>query len=376
MKHYRSSSGYSNEGLLCLTVCPSCLVLLAMPNLPSLLNRLHSGLRQQIVCITGWLLRVIQHIHEVADAQPNTTHSFNHSALLQQALDVIPSAVFVKNREGYYLALNQETAKMHHSTVAEMLGKRDPDFNPHVTVEQYEDFLQTNCQAMDTRKTIQIPLQGIVTRAGELRWYQTTIRPLIDENDKVLGIIGHCADVTELKQMQKELEQLATVDALTQIANRRRFDHCLYQTWQQFKQTQQCLSLILLDIDYFKHYNDHYGHQQGDHCLMQVAQTIDQMFAASGNLVARYGGEEFAVILPNTDQTTAAAMADSIRQAIQDLNLPHARSAVNSVVTMSAGVATQCPKPNQEPECLICLADRALYQAKQQGRNRVVLARA
>lgn len=351
-----------------------CCVLLVMPHLSCLLNWIDRELRQQTVRVTQWLLNATQHLHDAAAGQPNIATLFNQNPLFQQALDSIPSAIFVKNREGRFLALNQEAAKMHHSTVAEMLGKCDPEFNPYVTVEQYEEFLQTNNQAMNTRQTIQVPLQAIVTRDGELRWYQTTIRPLIGANDQVLGIIGHSADVTELKQMQRELEQLATIDALTQIANRRRFDHCLYQTWQQFKQTQQCLSLILLDIDYFKHYNDCYGHQQGDHCLMQVAQTIDQMFVASGNLVARYGGEEFAVILPNTDPAAAVGVAESIRQAIQNLNLLHARSEISAVVTISAGVATQCPKPDQQPECLICLADQALYQAKQQGRNCVVSA--
>jgi diguanylate cyclase (GGDEF)-like protein/PAS domain S-box-containing protein len=346
-----------------------------MPNLSCLFNWMNHELRQHLVRVTQWLLNIIQRLHSLAAGHSDITTSFNQNPLLQQALDSIPSAVFVKNREGRFLAVNQESAKMHHSTVEEMLGKCDPEFNPHVSVEQYEEFLRTNRQAMDTRQTIHVPLQAIMTRDGELRWYQTTIRPLIGANDQVLGIIGNSADITELKQMQKELEQLATMDALTQIANRRRFDHYLYQTWQQFKQTQQCLSLILLDIDYFKNYNDCYGHQQGDYCLIQVAQTIDQMFVASANLVARYGGEEFAVILPNTDPAAAVSVAEAIRQAVQNLSLPHAHSAASPVITLSAGVATQCPKADQQPECLICLADQALYQAKQQGRNRVVSAR-
>jgi diguanylate cyclase (GGDEF)-like protein len=173
-----------------------------------------------------------------------------------------------------------------------------------------------------------------------------------------------------LRQANLELQRLAVLDDLTQVANRRRFDQYLRAEWAQAGQSS--LSLLLCDVDYFKRYNDCYGHQAGDRCLRLVAQGISRAVGHARDLVARYGGEEFAVILPDTDIQGALRVAEAIHAEIRGLELPQAHPGVSEYVTLSIGAASRAPAPGEEPDVLIAAADAALYQAKNQGRNRTV----
>jgi diguanylate cyclase (GGDEF)-like protein len=175
---------------------------------------------------------------------------------------------------------------------------------------------------------------------------------------------------TKLEAANRELQRLASMDGLTQLANRRRFDEYLQQEWQRMTREQLPLSLILCDIDYFKPYNDTYGHQAGDRCLQQVAHTLQSAVRRPADLIARYGGEELAIILPNTQPAGAAHIAQIICTAIKNLAIPHASSTVHSCITISAGAAGIIPPFDLTPEDLIAAADRALYQAKAEGRDR------
>ncbi|MEN9207966.1 MAG: diguanylate cyclase [Gloeomargarita sp. GMQP_bins_69] len=176
----------------------------------------------------------------------------------------------------------------------------------------------------------------------------------------------------QLQAANRELQRLAAFDGLTQVANRRRFDEYLAQQWQQLAAEGASLSLILADIDFFKRYNDTYGHLAGDDCLRRVAQTIVQVVNRPDDLVARYGGEEFAVILPRTILSGAVMVAERIRAAVEQLRIPHPCSTVHDWVTLSLGVTTMVPTTLNSPAELVAAADHALYQAKQQGRNCVV----
>ena len=178
---------------------------------------------------------------------------------------------------------------------------------------------------------------------------------------------------TSLKQANLELEKLVNVDGLTQIANRRCFDDRLRSEWQRLSREQQLMSLLLLDIDYFKRYNDCYGHQVGDDCLKTIAQALKKTLCRSADLVARYGGEEFVAILPNTDLDGAIIVAEQIRRAIANLEIPHQNSEISDMVTVSIGVTSLIPSPDQKPSTLIKQADVALYCAKQQGRDRAIV---
>jgi len=177
---------------------------------------------------------------------------------------------------------------------------------------------------------------------------------------------------TALQTANQQLQRLASLDDLTQIANRRRFDEYLSQEWHRGVRETTPLCLILCDIDYFKRYNDTYGHQAGDACLQQVAQAISRVVKRPADLVARYGGEEFAVILPNTNASGAVHAADAIHKQIQQLKISHAQSSVSEYVTLSVGVSSTVPTQEFSPEALIAVADEALYEAKEQGRNRVI----
>jgi urea transport system substrate-binding protein len=172
-----------------------------------------------------------------------------------------------------------------------------------------------------------------------------------------------------LQEVNKELKYMAITDSLTKLANRYWFNECLKSLWHQNLNTQTPLALILCDIDYFKNYNDTYGHQKGDYCLQQVAQAIKKAVRNSCDIVARYGGEEFAVILPRTALLDASQVASRINHEVQQLQIPHLNSLVNDYVTLSSGVATQIPMLNSSPELLISGADKALYQAKHNGKN-------
>ncbi|PZV08918.1 MAG: diguanylate cyclase [Leptolyngbya sp.] len=177
----------------------------------------------------------------------------------------------------------------------------------------------------------------------------------------------------ELQRATGLLEQMAHIDPLTQIANRRRFSDRLGQEWARLCRDRLPLSLLLFDVDYFKGYNDTYGHQSGDECLYAIAQAVQGVLGRPTDLLARYGGEEFAVILPNTIQSGAIAVARHIHQAIAALAISHADSAVGSQITISLGISTLIPSQKLTSAVLIRQADQALYRAKQQGRNRSVV---
>ena len=176
-----------------------------------------------------------------------------------------------------------------------------------------------------------------------------------------------------LSLANRELEQLCVLDSLTQVANRRRFDDYLVPEWQKLHQEQAPISLILCDIDYFKLYNDTYGHPIGDYCLQQVALAIECVMESTPGLVARYGGEEFGIILPNVDSGLALQIAEKIALSIEQLHITHQKSLASKYVTLSLGVYGLVPNSESSPELLVALADKALYVAKEQGRNRACL---
>lgn len=172
-----------------------------------------------------------------------------------------------------------------------------------------------------------------------------------------------------LEQANQELHRLAMLDGLTRVANRRHFDEYLQQQWTLLTRLQQSLALILVDVDEFKRYNDHYGHLAGDDCLKKMAKTISDSILRPTDLVTRYGGEEFAIVLPFTTLDGARQVAKIIKMAVYNLGLPHATSSVSDRLTLSLGVSCMIPKPEFSSETLIFTADKALYQAKETGRD-------
>jgi two-component system cell cycle response regulator len=209
--------------------------------------------------------------------------------------------------------------------------------------------------------------------SGDACWYHYVAVKLSD------GFAITIRDITTRKQTElalqeanHKLELIANLDGLTQIANRRCFDDYLATEWQRHQREQNPLALILIDIDYFKRYNDSNGHQGGDDCLIRVAQEIAKVTQRPTDLVARYGGEEFAAILSNTNMEGALKVTAAIQTAIANLAIPHDNSDVSDFVTLSMGVASVTPTLERSPEDLISLADQAMYTAKNRGRNRAI----
>lgn len=231
-----------------------------------------------------------------------------------------------------------------------------------------------------------VPLVFRGRTLGALGLESTAAEVFIPENvvafrtfaDQLAGAIHMAAMNRELeranerlREANSRLERLSLTDALTEIANRRHFDGTLEQEWRRAQRAGLPLSLVMLDLDHFKAYNDAYGHLAGDRCLHQVARTMRESLRRAGDLAVRYGGEEFVLLLPETDAHGVAQLADRLRAAVEALEISHAYSPVAPRVTASIGVATVLPRDGVVPEMLVEAADRALYRAKHDGRNRV-----
>lgn len=236
---------------------------------------------------------------------------------------------------------------------------------------------------------VRLPPQIDKLRSGEVLFIERRLRtasgvylPFEQSGKKISDdlIILLYRDITErkiaelaLERANQALDRLAHFDGLTQIANRRRFDQALDNEWLRLKRQGKELGLILADIDYFKQFNDIYGHQAGDDCLRSVASTLSSLVHRPADMVARYGGEEFVILLPDTGLEGCRQIAEKMRLQVEQLRIPHRGSQAHSVVTMSFGVAVAAPGDTQGGyEVLIGAADKALYRAKEGGRNRVV----
>lgn len=232
---------------------------------------------------------------------------------------------------------------------------------------------------MEPLKTFSVEYR-IIDANGNPRWFYEAGQAVFGVDGEPLWFDGTIYDDSNRKfaedalhEANKELKRLASVDGLTQIANRRQFDEYLEREWDRMKRENGVMALILCDIDFFKLYNDNYGHQEGDKCLQAVAQTIKAALRRPGDLAARYGGEEFVVILPNTHAEGAFHVAETIRAKVQSLKIPHAHSKISDHVSLSLGVSSVGPEKGMLSKDLVNAADSALYEAKEQGRNRAVL---
>lgn len=182
------------------------------------------------------------------------------------------------------------------------------------------------------------------------------------------------ARTAELEELNQRLKQMATVDALTGLPNRRRFDEVMDEEVRRSRRAKDWFSLMMCDVDFFKKYNDHYGHQGGDDCLRVVGEVMQTVIRRAGELPARYGGEEFAVILPGVDAEQALKVAGKLLKALADRKMPHERSDASPFVSLSIGLVSAQADADRSVEWFIARADEALYQSKQAGRNRVTLA--
>jgi diguanylate cyclase (GGDEF)-like protein len=231
-------------------------------------------------------------------------------------------------------------------------------------------FLTSKTNDDDLSRGIEIGGDDYLTKPVSEVVLKAKVRAMIRLVEKQRLLVN---DSVQSRIANEELQRLSTTDSLTGIANRRMFDELLTREWRRCARMRKPLSLIMVDVDHFKRYNDTYGHQAGDVCLKSVAIQLVRSGSRPGDLVARYGGEEFALVLGETELDGAKWVANNIRQRVADLRIRHASSSLN-FVTVSCGVASVVPEDALSIEKLLKSADHALYMAKSQGRDRVVLA--
>ena len=207
-------------------------------------------------------------------------------------------------------------------------------------------------------------------------WVESTLRVTRSVSGEVDGVVAISRDMTQPKDLEEKLETLATMDSLTGLANRRRFDERLAKEWARAHRERSSLALLMIDVDHFKSFNDEYGHPAGDECLRAVARILVAEAARTTDLAARYGGEEFAMLLPNTDAAGCERIGERIRRALRAAGIPHALSLPTGLLTASLGGAACQPgsEKSSGPGSLVEAADRALYASKDGGRDRLVMS--
>ncbi|MBY0238560.1 MAG: diguanylate cyclase [Burkholderiaceae bacterium] len=250
----------------------------------------------------------------------------------------------------------------------ELAGKTLDDLLNPLVAQEYLDYFARYAANPETAHSHGTREVIIRHRQGTSVCMDLTLTPMYSRQPLFIGLLH---DITHHKMSEDALHRAAMVDPLTKIANRRHFDTFLEKEWQRAIRSGSPLSLVVLDVDHFKLYNDSLGHAAGDICLQQVAQAINAHALRATDLAARYGGEEFVLLFAETDADAGFALAESIRNHVEALQLPHPRSITSPWITVSVGVATVHPHQMDNVEALFIAADRAMYVAKENGRNQV-----
>ena len=310
---------------------------------------------------------------EIAERELNKSRALL-TGVLNSSLDGVAAFKAIRDRQNKiidfrWLIANPVAAMTVGETTHTLAGKRL--FTQSSSGHLFDGLLELFIQVVETCTVLE---KEYYYNSGSLKlWFHIVAVKLGD------GIAMTFRDISDRKQIEITLKQAnlrltyqANIDSLTQIANRRRFDEYITQEWSRCTREKEYLSLILCDVDYFKAYNDTYGHQAGDSCLYEVAQGIDRAVKRPADVAFRYGGEEFAIILPYTEGQGAIKVAEEINQQIKDLRIHHSASEIEDIVTMSSGVSSVIPDIHSSPHLLIAAADAALYDSKFKGRNRII----
>jgi diguanylate cyclase (GGDEF)-like protein/PAS domain S-box-containing protein len=292
--------------------------------------------------------------------------------LLDTILSASQDPIGLFNQHWVYVGCNESFAHSLGYTTETLLGKVVSDV---LDPDKWEFCHQIDKEVMAKGITSKTE-DYVILEDGTPIWYEVAKSPYRDPTDNSVGVLVMARDVTERKAAEQQLadaimdlQELSFIDSLTKVANRRSFDEQLRKLWHGHVREQQPLTLILCDIDYFKAFNDNYGHQQGDIALREVATALRNVVQRGTDEVARYGGEEFAFLLPNTDLKGGEVVAANIHQELAAKGLTHDYSKVANTLTVSLGIASVIPLPSQDYGDLVGMADVALYKAKAAGRN-------
>ncbi len=285
-------------------------------------------------------------------------------SLLSHAMVSICDCVYITDMDHKIIFVNNAFCETYGYTQDEIMGKDgNVLWGEMELADEQKDSLIRNME------------EGGRVEISHRRKDGTTFPVLISKslvkNEKGDGvsIVRVARDITEIKGLEEELRSLTLTDALSGIANRRKLDLFFEREWASAIRHKTIISLMMIDIDYFKLYNDTYGHQVGDECIKKVARIIDDILKRPGDIVVRYGGEEFAVVMPGTDKEGALIMAEKLRTEVEALKIEH-NSSEKGIVTISLGVSCIQPGKKDSPKDLFSIADKALYRSKNEGRNR------
>ena len=278
--------------------------------------------------------------------------------------------IMVISEKGLIDSANPAAAQMFKFSMLELIGQRFTDFISPLRRDKYVDCFNQTMSQIDSCSVINDgPAElSILDKNGDEIPVDLSISQIGLESPKFLCLLH---DLSLHHKLVKQLRELSLVDKLTGIANRRKLDDFYSNEWYRCLRNQTELSVLFMDIDHFKKYNDSYGHQMGDNCLKLVASVLESRVSRPSDLVARYGGEEFVAVLSDTSYVGAMEVAEKIRQKVELLNQEHDSSPIANRVTLSIGVATCIPTESIDSESLLKAADDALYQAKANGRNQV-----
>jgi diguanylate cyclase (GGDEF)-like protein/PAS domain S-box-containing protein len=269
--------------------------------------------------------------------------------------------------------VNKQMARMLGYSVEEMLGRKIESFLAEN--QRFEDEKQKTTRRQGRGSVYEL---CAIRKDGRRHWLLISAKAITDDDGRFAGSIGMITDINDrklaeqaLQEANRKLELLSNTDGLTGIFNRRYFNEKLAIEFERLSRSNRELSLIMMDIDHFKDYNDYYGHIAGDDCLRQVAEMIQTGISRSADFCARYGGEEFVCVLPETDKQGAGVIAEKLRHGVESLCIAHKTSLTSNYVTISLGVATVRYSSTETANDFINKADTALYQSKKNGRNRV-----
>jgi diguanylate cyclase (GGDEF)-like protein/PAS domain S-box-containing protein len=287
-------------------------------------------------------------------------------------ISVIPEGIFVVNADGIIEVINPIAAKFFGSSQEALVGQRWFHFLHGRHREQYE-YIFLNWKDNRKQPLRHGPKEVLLSRADS-SWLEADLsisclpETLTEGNPMFVGVLHN---LSEHKAEYSELRRQASTDHLTGLANRYNLEKTLNKSWNDSIVSNQPISLILIDVDYFKHFNDRFGHVNGDKCLQKIAKVIDDCLPSNDSLAARYGGEEFAVILPRSHSADAELVAKHIQQQINIINFTELGLPSTLRVSVSQGISCEHSGQYRTPEALICSADTALYRAKAEGRDRI-----
>lgn len=289
------------------------------------------------------------------------TADFNISRFIQY----LAEAVLIVNTDGVIECANAKAALLLNSIDRPLIGERWPAFLHERCLKQYQGLVKIVAKQVLSLQAG--PTEMVLHCAnGELKDIELSVSFLPEPEARLILILR---DLTRQKAEFEQLKRQAATDALTGLANRRSFDEQLLQNWLQCTAAKRPLSVIIIDIDFFKQFNDSYGHIQGDACLRKVARAILQAMPLDAQLAARYGGEEFALILPHYNEIKALAVAREVQQAVRQLQFTDAGLPASVGITVSQGIASEINGQFRTSTALLCAADTALYRAKADGRD-------